>query len=154
MQVIQVPFLTETDIRPIRGTNKYKLDAIFKYQLKDGTIIVLQKDFVSDLASVPRLFWSLIPRDGRYRDAALPHDGGYGGDLFIEENNQLKLYRPKRRTIDRIMLELMRDPELNVKKWRRVAIYQAVRRFGWANWRRAKKKRIEFEKQWNLSLQH
>lgn len=30
--------------------------------------------FATDLASVPRLFWRLFPRDGDYRKAAVVHD--------------------------------------------------------------------------------
>lgn len=36
--------------------------------------IAVPTGFVTDLASIPRPFWSLIPRDGPYADAAIVHD--------------------------------------------------------------------------------
>lgn len=36
--------------------------------------VTVPKGFVTDLASIPRPFWSLMPRDGQYADAAIVHD--------------------------------------------------------------------------------
>lgn len=36
--------------------------------------VTVPKGFVTDLASIPRPFWSLMPRDGSYADAAVLHD--------------------------------------------------------------------------------
>ena len=36
--------------------------------------VVVPKGFVTDLTSVPRIFWSLLPRDGDYVYAAVAHD--------------------------------------------------------------------------------
>lgn len=37
-------------------------------------VLTIPDGFSTDLASVPRLFWSLLPPDGRYEDAAVLHD--------------------------------------------------------------------------------
>jgi hypothetical protein len=36
--------------------------------------VTVPKGFVTDLTSIPRPFWSIIPRDGDYADAAIVHD--------------------------------------------------------------------------------
>jgi hypothetical protein len=36
--------------------------------------VTVPTGFVTDLASIPRAFWQLLPRDGRYMPAAIVHD--------------------------------------------------------------------------------
>jgi hypothetical protein len=36
--------------------------------------VTVPDGFVTDLTSIPRPFWSLLPRDGQYADAAIVHD--------------------------------------------------------------------------------
>jgi Protein of unknown function (DUF1353) len=36
--------------------------------------VTVPRGFVSDLASVPRIFWSILPKTGRYAYAAIVHD--------------------------------------------------------------------------------
>jgi len=51
----------------------------YQVELEDGTVIVAQKKLVTDLASVPRLFW-VIPGhspSGPLRYGAIHHDLGY-----------------------------------------------------------------------------
>ena len=137
-----MPFLTELDYSPIRGKRKWTLDADLVYRAVDGRVFVLQKGYKSDQASVPRLFWSVFPKDGKYRDAAWLHDAGYTMDLYIRnEDGSLSLWvPPNRRAVDRLFLEAMRDPQLNVKCWRSWTIYKAVRRFGWLYWKKNHKR--------------
>src|SRR6266404_482109 len=40
----------------------------------NNDLIVIPKGFHTDLASVPRLFWTFFPPDGKYTYGALPHD--------------------------------------------------------------------------------
>lgn len=79
--------------------------------------ITVPAGYVTDLASVPRGFWNLIPKDGTYDQAAVLHDYIYGTHSF------------DRKTCDRIFLEAMK--ELGVGWWTRGTIYNAVRAFGW-----------------------
>jgi hypothetical protein len=37
-------------------------------------VFVVPRGFVTDLGSIPRLLWSIYPRDGIYRKAAVIHD--------------------------------------------------------------------------------
>src|SRR5262249_18377967 len=43
--------------------------------------VTVPAGFVSDLASVPRVFWSLIPKTGRYAYAAIVHDYLYWSQI-------------------------------------------------------------------------
>ncbi len=84
--------------------------------------IVIPVGFETDFASVPKLFWSIIPPWGRYGKAAVVHD---------------YLYRTQTRTrkeSDDIFLEAM--GVLNVVVWKRTIMYLAVRWFGWFAWRK------------------
>ncbi|HFV9934559.1 TPA: DUF1353 domain-containing protein [Salmonella enterica subsp. enterica serovar Bovismorbificans] len=86
----------------------------FEFYLSD--VINVPAGFVTDLASVPRIFWSLMPPDGRYAKAAIIHDYLYDNAL-----------RTKREA-DRIFLDGMTVQ--GVPKWKRTVMYWAVRLFG------------------------
>jgi len=77
--------------------------------------------FMTDFASVPRFLWGVIPRWGKYGNAAVVHDFAYW-----EQN-----YSRKRS--DEIFLEGM--VVLGVSKLLRRTIYYAVRTFGALAWR-------------------
>lgn len=77
--------------------------------------------FVTDLTSIPRVFWSLIPRDGPYADAAIVHDYLYW------------YQRTTREEADKALLYAME--ELEVSKRTSNAVYAAVRSsFGERAW--------------------
>lgn len=84
-------------------------------------IIIVPAGFVTDLASIPRLFWNILPPFGKYTEAAVVHDWVYRQHLF------------PRATCDAILLEAMQLCGVN---WiSRQLIYRNVRAFGWAAWR-------------------
>jgi hypothetical protein len=76
--------------------------------------------FETDFASIPRLFWAILPRWGRYGNAAVVHDWLYWTQT-----------RP-RQAADGIFREGMRV--LGVGAVTRLVIYTAVRWFGWIAW--------------------
>lgn len=88
--------------------------------------IMVPAGTLTDLASVPRLAWSLFPPDGVWLEAAVIHD---------------YLYATKglngvwsRKEADDLFLEAMK--ELGVNKLDRTCIYRAVRlggSFGWGS---------------------
>lgn len=51
-----------------------KLTEDLIYRSSDGTIHTVPKGFKTDLASVPRIFWTIFPPFGRYSRAAVLHD--------------------------------------------------------------------------------
>lgn len=85
--------------------------------------------FMTDFASVPRPFWSILPQWGKYGNAAVIHDF-----LYWEQ-------RRTRKEADDIFLEAM--GVLGVSKLTAGVMYWAVRLFGWlAWWKRISKEAI------------
>jgi hypothetical protein len=69
--------------------------------------------FVTDLASVPSIFWTALPRDGAYLHAAIVHDYAYWTQSGTRD------------LADEIFRIGM--GELEVPGWQVVAIYEALR---------------------------
>lgn len=98
----------------------------FEVKTRSGRLIVVPVGFRTDFASVPRPFWRIIPPWGPYSPAAVVHDYLYvSGEL-------------SRKEADQIFLELME--RLGVEKWKRTAMYWAVRIGGRGPWDRERKR--------------
>lgn len=86
--------------------------------------IVIPPNFRTDGASVPQLFWNLIPPWGEYGAAAIVHDYLYRWQYF------------SRKTCDEVLLEAMKSSGCN---WiLRQTIYRAVRLGGAGAWAKDK----------------
>ncbi|EAQ3914697.1 DUF1353 domain-containing protein [Salmonella enterica] len=94
----------------------------FEFYLSDDNsdIISVPAGFVTDLATVPRVFWSVMPPDGKYAKAAIIHDYLYDNASRTKEKADL------------IFLDGM--AVLGVPKWKRIVMYLAVRIFGRGNY--------------------
>lgn len=91
------------------------------YSIKDsGVSITVPAGFVTDLVSTPRAVWSLIPPTGRYQRAAIIHDWLY----WMQPCTRVQS--------DQIMVLAME--ELGVDGVTRLAIYEALERFGDDAW--------------------
>lgn len=55
------------------GFGRYKTVGVSEYVGKTE-VIHIPSDFVTDLASVPRIFWAILPPTGVYERAAVLHD--------------------------------------------------------------------------------
>ncbi|EIU1806379.1 DUF1353 domain-containing protein [Salmonella enterica] len=90
----------------------------FAFWLSDdeSDVIEVPAGFITDLATVPRIFWMLLPPDGKYAKAAIIHDYMY--------DNALR----SKKEADKIFLDGM--TVLGVPKWKRTIMYYAVRIFG------------------------
>ena len=111
-------FTTPADMRFL-GSYRFELLEPFEYHVgsfPSEEVIRVPAGFVTDLASVPRFLWSILPPHGRYAKAAIVHDYLY--DYAIGT----------RKRADDIFLEGMKV--LGVPKWRRYVMYWAVRMFG------------------------
>lgn len=97
---------------------RWRLMEPFEFWLTDKPqdVIRVPAGYVTDLASVPRILWSLLPPAGRYAKAAIIHDWMY--------DNALR----SKKEADLIFLDGMRV--LGVSRWRRRLMYLAVRVFG------------------------
>jgi hypothetical protein len=85
-----------------------------------GETIEVPVGFQTDFASVPRPFWWLLPRWGRYGNAAVIHDYCYWEQRYT------------RKRADEIFREAMRV--LQVRSWQVFLMYQAVRWFAGGAW--------------------
>jgi hypothetical protein len=91
---------------------------IGKYPSKER--IHIPSNFITDFASIPRIFWSILPPTGPYGKAAVVHDYCYRTNIY-----------PKKIS-DKIFKEGMKV--LKVSKWKIFVIYWAVRLFGFKAW--------------------
>ncbi|EEP1514396.1 DUF1353 domain-containing protein [Salmonella enterica] len=96
----------------------------FEFYLSDDNsdVIEVPAGFVTDLATIPRIFWAFMPPDGKYAKAAIIHDYLYDNALRTKQE------------ADRIFLDGMKVP--GVPRWKRTIMYWTVRLFGWGNYRR------------------
>lgn len=83
--------------------------------------VEVPKGFITDFASIPAIFWSILPPDGRYVYSAIIHDYLYWTQTTSREDAD---------EILRIGME-----EFDVNRSARFAIYHAVRSFGGKAWR-------------------
>lgn len=113
-------FKSPLQVQPHPDGVMWELLKPFVYECQDGHIIIVPAGFVTDFASIPREFWSLLPVWGIYGFAAVIHD-------FLYSTQTL----PKERA-DAIFLEAMKVS--GVSAWERDAIYTAVREFGQHAW--------------------
>lgn len=100
------------------GFDQWKLAAplIYRSDLVNLEIEV-PAGFVTDFASIPRFFHRLLPHNGEYDAPAVVHDYLYASGAFPQE------------TCDLVFLEAMES--IHVLKWKRAAMFRAVRLFGW-----------------------
>lgn len=95
-------------------------------------VVIIPAGFETDFASVPQLFWSIVPPMGKYFIAAVLHDY-----FYREPGSRTDVVAICDRVITRefadyIFLEEMVD--LGVSWWKRKIMYKAVRMFGGSSW--------------------
>lgn len=105
------------------GRQIYKVMAEFRFSSCLGIQVLVPKDFETDFASVPRLFWWIFPPTGQHARASVVHDFLYSaaGDC-------------PRFLADAVFRHAMEVSGVNW--WRRCVMYYAVRTFGWLTYRR------------------
>lgn len=81
--------------------------------------------FETDLASVPRFFWRIFPKSGRWNRAAVVHDYLYKTGMV------------SRSIADSIFLEAMGILEVGAIS--RYVMWAAVRSFGWCPWKKCRR---------------
>jgi len=128
---MQSTFTTPLEIEYIDGRN-WKITQEFDYymdgnpehmttiELRTAATIQVPAGFVTDFASVPKLFWNILPPTGAYGKAAVIHDylyrtGGLAGKYTKAD-------------CDAIFYDAM--GVLGVPNWKRWVMYVAVSLFG------------------------
>ena len=95
------------------------------YQTTSGEVITVPSGFDTDLASIPQIFHSIIPVNGRHRSPAIIHDY-----LYVIQDRS-------RSEADAIFLEAMES--VGVRWTQRYAMYWAVRLGGLLPWNKRTK---------------
>lgn len=108
-------FLDPLIVRHLDSTT-WVVEQDLRFISNSGDIIYIPAGLETDFASVPRVFWSIIPPTGRWGSAAVLHD-------FLYET---RFY--DRKTCDDLFLEAMKN--LGVNYFVRYIMYYAVRSFG------------------------
>lgn len=95
--------------------------------LPGGTVIDVPAGVNTDLASIPRLLWSILPPNGNYAPAAIVHDRLY-------RDHRVGAVMVTRIQADAVLLAAM--AELGDVAWlTRWVIYLAVRIGAWWAWK-------------------
>ncbi len=122
--------------RALSYTNKdLEVEALRKIgaQITAGGKITCKKDFVTDLASVPRICWMLIaPWD--IARAAIIHDLLYKRirqyraklDKDNLQYDQISAYKDAKKEADKVFLAAMKDADPAVPKWKIYSAYYSV----------------------------
>lgn len=106
----------------------WKILEEFDYErgkLGSGDIIRVPAGFVTDGASVPRIFWNIFPPVGKYGKAAVLHDFLYWEQAYT------------RLEADNLLLEAM--DALGVDWLTQLLIFRGVRLGGWVAWNQHKR---------------
>lgn len=112
-------FTKELIATPLDDGKTWVIREEFQYDVGakgSGDSVIVPVGFVTDFASIPKIFWSLLPNWGPYGKAAIIHDY-----LYFSHNRSKK-------EADNIFYEGMLV--LNVPKWKASLIYQCVHLFG------------------------
>lgn len=112
--------ITDPRLVPIEGTFLWYLAQPFEVQDDVVGLITVPANFITDLGSIPRIFWNLVPPEGPATDGYVIHDWLYAKQPCT------------RYQADNVLLNLMRD--LGVGWLSRNAVYAALRCGGWAAW--------------------
>lgn len=108
-------------------------DLSFDTDARDRVIVYAGQR--TDLASIPRALWPLLPPDGPWALAAVFHDAGYkslGSYRWQGTCGRARAAPYSRAEVDGILLQAM--TALGVPSWKRWVIFTAVRLFGGQGW--------------------
>ena len=111
-----MPELNELVTTP-RG-ERWEVMEVYQYETSKG-IVKVPKGFMTDYASVPRIFRNIVNTYGNHGRAAVVHDFLYSKECVLEIT---------REEADKIFLEIMEECQVNCIK--RQFMYRTVRIFG------------------------
>jgi hypothetical protein len=122
---IQTEILSPVCIKPYKGF-QYKTCAPLRFTV-NNIPFQLDNDFITDLASVPRLIWPFIsPFNSPFMGPSIIHDGFYSESCYFD-----------RKDVDLIFYAMLRNN--GVSLWRANQMYYAVRIFGWVHYNGCKR---------------
>lgn len=123
-------FLTHLRLDDENGFPMMVIDPFLFYSDLIGMTIRVPAGFETDLASIPRILWAVLPKVGRWDRAAVVHDF-----LYVEgKANGVEISRS---TADHVMFEAM--TVCDVPLHQRYIIFLGVRLGGWLGWHQRRK---------------
>ena len=96
----------------------------FESDLFHGCFVV-PRGFQTDLASIPRLAWAVVPKVGQHDRAAVLHDAAYAGALTTVKGRRV---RCAKHVADDLFAEALRADQVNPVL--RALMVTAVRAYG------------------------
>jgi len=133
------------DLREI-GYELWSVLAPFRFTSDDGTVVEIEAGFVTDLASVPALARSIVPKIGYWSQAAVVHDKGY------REHRLGNNVEWTRKQVDQWLLQGMRAKAMEYgisdddARRKDEEIYLAVRMGGLASWETKAERQQRFDR--------
>lgn len=115
--------LKDPDLRIGRKVDEWILSSDMVIECLETGPVVIPIGFVTDLASIPWFFRRVIPRGGKHRLAAIPHDYLYSVNYQIPDGKKLN-----REIVDGVFFNIMK--ECGVPNWKRSVMFRVVRIFG------------------------
>ena len=113
-------FSGDIDLRALSDGDHWKTLDPIAYKDDAGEALLVPAGFITDLASVPRVFWNILPPFGKYDGAAILHDWLYSTQQFTRSKS------------DGLLLEALESEGVSwLTRW---VIYLGVRAGGWAAW--------------------
>lgn len=118
---------------------EWTLEKPFRYwidKLHEGDVLTLPIGTKTDFASVPKLFWNILPPFGPYGKPAVVHDFLYrnGGNANVAEDGQpVRLRHFTRAECDQVFLDAMAC--IGVSWITRHFMYRMVRLFGGSSYK-------------------
>jgi hypothetical protein len=128
-------FETPLVVTPLDDGIRWEVLQPFQYKIgsiDSSEVIEVPIGFITDFASIPKLFWNVLSPWGVYGKAAVIHDWLY------KNNGKVGKYTYTRKQCDQIFLEAM--VVLKVGNFTRWLMYNAVRWFGQGTWNSYAKK--------------
>ena len=120
-----MPFESDLELRHRPGHERWEVIRPLQYRIHDGRLIVVPVGYRTDLASVPRLAWRIVPRDhDQARRPAVVHD-----HIYTDLTHRFTKAEADRIFYDARLEEGMHKP----LAW---LMYCAVRLGGRGNWGR------------------
>lgn len=131
------------------GYELWKIVTPFDFVDTDGTVVSIPAGFVTDLASVPPIARSIVPKIGYWSQAAVAHDIGYAYHRAGKNETWT------RKQVDKWFLHgiLVKEKEYEIPKADSKAklLYAGVRMGGLASWETEAERqaRVMRNNQWN-----
>lgn len=125
---------TSPCIVEIVGPMLFRIVEPFEYHIgkyPSRKVITVPEDFVTDFASIPRVFWPILSPLDEYAKAAVLHDYMYVMGPY------------ERLRCEEIFLEAM--TVLGVPEWKKKCVYRAVYLCGWHRWNYYRKQENSLE---------